>query len=156
MLKVFSFFSSDHFDLDTKKKQKTARHRPTPAPHFTASVCSPGHILTNETKSSMLNGTSQLCHWNCNSLLLVPKGTSATPSRGTDGVKNIHSVGVTNKGSPTEASTCLVKYKCCTCIRQWRCACVGCLGQIESKRVYEGAIETAVLYQGSREERCAL
>lgn len=33
---------------------------------------------------------------------------------------------------------------------------MGCLGQIESKRVHEGAIETAVLYQGSRVEGCAL
>lgn len=77
-----------------------ARHRLAPAPHFTVSVCSPGHILTNEAKSSMLNGTSQLCHWHCNSLLLIPKGTSATPRRGTDGVKSIHSVGVTNNGGP--------------------------------------------------------
>ena len=32
-------------------------------PHFTSSVCLPIHILSNEAKSSMLNETSQLCHW---------------------------------------------------------------------------------------------
>lgn len=47
---------------------------PPLTPHFTSSVCLPSHILSNEAKSSMLNGTSQLCHWcwNGHSCLLLP------------------------------------------------------------------------------------
>lgn len=35
---------------------------PSLTPHFIARVRPPSHIPSNEAKSSMLNGTSQLCH----------------------------------------------------------------------------------------------
>lgn len=45
-------------------------------PHLISSVCLPSHVFSNEAKSSMLNGTSQLCHWcwsGCSCLLPAPK-----------------------------------------------------------------------------------
>lgn len=82
---------------------QACNHLPSPplTPHFISSVCLSSHILSNEAKSSMLNETSQLCHWRwsgCSWRLLAHRRTNTAlrqwvrsfgSVRSTAGVNNV-------------------------------------------------------------------
>lgn len=53
--------------------------RPSLAPHFLSSACLPSHVLANDAKSSMLNATSQLCHWCWSGLSCLPSPPPQPP-----------------------------------------------------------------------------
>lgn len=97
---IFKWQLSNYFKLYCKLTPEQYLAVVPHHPSFFASVCFSSHIFSNETKSSMLNGTRQLYRWCWKSLLLVPEGTNAAQIRWTDGIRSIRIAPHTNNVDP--------------------------------------------------------